>query len=134
MAAVEFALMLPLFLVLFAAIIDFGRALTVRQELATAVHEASRVGAARACPRPTTDAITAIVNANLAGSGLNPAGTVVQVTRTGNEIGDLLTVKVQYPSDFSLLSAVTPLLASIGGGGAFSGPSLLSVTLVSELQ
>lgn len=135
MAAVEFAAMMPLFLMLLAAIADFGTAFSIRQTLASAVHEASRVGAARTCPRPTTELIASRASQTLADSGLDPASAVVQVTRTGNESGDLLTVEVQYPSTFSFLSSIAPLLAAASIDlEAFSGPWSLSTSLVSELQ
>ncbi|MBI5505268.1 MAG: pilus assembly protein [Deltaproteobacteria bacterium] len=136
MAAVEFALMMPVFLMMLAGIADFGRAFTIRQTLASAAHEAVRVGSVRGCPRPTADAIAYRATQTLADSGLDPANAVVQVTRTGDEAGDLLTVKVEYPTEFSFLASVAPLLATADAAqaDAFSGSWSLSASLVSELQ
>lgn len=136
MAAVEFALMLPVFLMLLAGIADFGRAFTIRQTLASAAHEAARIGSARGCPRPTEEMIAYRASQTLADSGLDPTNAVVEVTRTGNEAGDLLTVKVQYPTEFSFLASVAPLLATANAAqvGSFSGSWSLSASLVSELQ
>ncbi len=134
MAAVEFALMMPVFLMLLAGIADFGRAFVIRQTLAAAAHEAVRVGSARGCPRATADAIADRATQALVDSGLDASSTIVEVTRTGDEAGDLLTVKVLYPTDFSFLASIAPLLADAADTGAFSGALSLSASLVSELQ
>jgi Flp pilus assembly protein TadG len=86
-AAVEFALVLPLILVLTLALVQVG--LLARDRVI--VEAAARAGARTAAVDPSTDAIRAAALA--AGPGLDPAATSVQVMRAGGR-GSPVTVTV----------------------------------------
>ena len=86
-AAVEFALVLPLLLVLTLALVQVG--LLARDRLL--VEAAARAGARTAAGDPSTEAARSAALA--AGPGLDPAATSVQVTRAGGR-GSPVTVTV----------------------------------------
>ncbi len=86
-AAVEFALVLPLLLVLTLALVQVG--LLARDRLL--VEAAARAGARSAAVDPSPDAARAAALA--AGPGLDPGATSVQVTRAGGR-GSPVTVTV----------------------------------------
>ncbi|OMH34547.1 pilus assembly protein TadE [Tersicoccus sp. Bi-70] len=73
-AAVEFALVVPVLLLLLLGIIEFGRAYNTQIELSGAAREAARVMAVR------NDATAAKAAAQAAAPSLNPALTTGQIT------------------------------------------------------
>ena len=90
-AAVEFALVLPLLLVIALALVQVG--LLARDRLL--VEAAARAGARAAA---VADDPAAIADAAIAASaGLDPASLTVDVARTGSQ-GDPVTVSVGYGS------------------------------------
>ena len=65
-AAVEFAIVVPVLLLLLIGIIDFGRMLFVQVSLAAASHEGARASALRQMTPTSTSAVTAAVSAAVA--------------------------------------------------------------------
>jgi Flp pilus assembly protein TadG len=117
-ATVEFAIILPLFVLLLFGIIEFGLAIWRQEILTNASREGARAGIVSGAPRPTSDEITAVVEASLANAGIDPATTIISITGIpeGGEgsSGDPLTVLVQYPNDFLVLpNLMTGLGASL---------------------
>jgi len=116
-AAVEFALVLPILVLLAFGIIEFSLALYDKAVITNASREAARSGIVYRVP-PVTDAEIADVVDNYCqsrlvtfGSSTQPASTVV---RAGNEPGSELRVRVQYPYTFLVLpNFVTQLTGSI---------------------
>ena len=122
--AVEFALLVPLLLVLVFGIIDFGRALNAQITITQAAREGARVAALG----QTADAAT--TRTNYAATGLTLTSVTVSGTGTGTVTGSGLacptgsgkagadaTVTVGYTFSF-----VTPVgaLAGLFGGKASS--------------
>jgi Flp pilus assembly protein TadG len=104
-ATVEFALVLPLVLVVVLGLVQVG--LVVRDRLL--VEAAARAGARAAAIQ---DDPAAIDDAAIAAApGLDPARAQVGTTRTGSR-GDLVTVHVDYDEPFRV-----PLIAWILGSG-----------------
>jgi len=103
-AAVEFALVLPLLLVLTLALVQVG--LLARDRLL--VEAAARAGARSAAVDPSPDA--ARTAALAAGPGLDPGATSVQVTRAGGR-GTPVTVTVDV-EDAILVPFIGWLLGS----------------------
>ena len=105
-AAVEFALVLPLLVLLAFGIIEFSLALYDKAVITNASREAARAGIVYRVPPVTDGEIAAVVNnycqSRLVtfGSGGQPASTIV---REGNAPGDDLRVSVQYPYNFLVL-------------------------------
>lgn len=88
----EFAIALPLLMVLVVGIFDFGGAFNQKQELNTAVREGARFGASQptndlaySAPPPSIDAIRFLVDAYLVNSRINDCGlgTIPVPTTTG---------------------------------------------------
>jgi len=105
-AAVEFALVLPVLVLLAFGIIEFSLALYDKAVITNASREAARAGIVYRVPPVTDGEIAAVVNnycqSRLVtfGSGTQPASTVV---REGNGSGDELRVNVQYTYTFLVL-------------------------------
>lgn len=95
-AAVEFALLLPLLLLLLFGIIDFGRALNAQITLTQAAREGARLDA---LGEPNV-----VSGTQLAATGLNPVSVTVTACPANAGAGVNATVKATYTFTF-----VTPL-------------------------
>lgn len=102
-ALVEFALVLPLLLVLVMGIIDFGRAYQTQIMLTNAVREGARLGATGA----STSAITSRVDAT---DGVT--GATISVTNAQGTTGQSVTVQVRY--NFTMITPLGSLLRLLG--------------------
>jgi Flp pilus assembly protein TadG len=125
-AAVEFALLLPLLLLIVFGLIDFGRALNAQITLTQAAREGARLDAlggttSQVCAR----VVTAATSLNLSCTASPPEVTVTATcpaptsgTPVGTGDG---VVTVSYPFTF-----ITPLgaIASLFGGGSGSSTGL----------
>jgi len=113
-AAVEFALILPLLIVLLFGIVEFGLLTYNKQIITNASREGARAGIVIRNPIRLTDAQIQAVAIKYAqkylvtfGSGtlsFNPAITPPE-PRSGALLGTNLTFTVEYPYDFLVLSA-----------------------------
>jgi len=122
---IELAIVLPILLVVFAAIVDFGFLFQRYEVLTNAAREGARVGvlpgycAADVQSRVNdylntsgVDATQATVTVNgVCGSATSPV--TVTVTGTTHQI-DVVQVLVQYPSQFNVLG---PIVGLVGGAG-----------------
>jgi Flp pilus assembly protein TadG len=119
-AAVEFALLLPLLMLLIFGIIDFGRALNAQITITQAAREGARLDA---LGQPNAAVVsrtqTAATGLNLPASGV--AETFVCPTGAGATADAKVTVTYQF-------SFVTPVgaIAGIFGGSGFGGPITLT--------
>jgi Flp pilus assembly protein TadG len=122
-AMVEFAVVLPLLLLLVFGIIDFGRALYTLNNLTSAVREGGRYAAAQV-EDPTSAtavaAVTARVTDAVVAFGGNPGDpTVTVVPDAAYPTTQTLTVTiVDYP-----FQPLTPLAGMIGMGTILMSPS-----------
>lgn len=124
-AAVEFALLLPLLLLIVFGIIDFGRALNAQITLTQAAREGARVAALGG----TTGQIQA--RATAAAPGLSPVTVTVVSACPANSGAAGLNGTVQVNYTFSFLTPIGPIAALFGGGGGgsgFSSPRTLTAT------
>ncbi|HEX6966778.1 MAG TPA: TadE/TadG family type IV pilus assembly protein [Gemmatimonadaceae bacterium] len=122
-AMVEFAIVLPLLLLLVFGIIDFGRALYTLNNLTSAVREGGRYAAANVDDPTTTaaiDAVKAKVTADVIAFGGNPQDpTVTVVPDAPYPATQSITVSiVDYP-----FTPLTPLASMIGLGSITMSPS-----------
>ena len=93
---VEFALIMPVLLLLIAGIIQFGFILNAKVAVNSASYEAAR--AATLSENPGVDAVNAVVNyadASLPGWDLGER-LGVEVDLSGNDPGDIVRVNVSY--------------------------------------
>ncbi len=106
--AVEFALVLPIFLVLVFGLIDFGLALYTKEVLANASREGARQGIRFVTPMLTDSDIETITKDTLAQGSLDPTKATVNVTNAGGGFGTDLSVNIQYAFDFLVVSSFVP--------------------------
>ena len=99
---VEYAMVLPLFLLLIFGIIDFGRTIFAYTSIANAAREGARAGIV---PSATVDDIKAAATERIGGLHLTPDNVTV-LTGTSQ-----ITVEVAY--DHSLLTG--PVIQIVGG-------------------
>lgn len=114
---IELAIVLPILLVVFAAIVDFGMLFQRYEVITNAAREGARVGV---LPGYSATDVQSRVNDYLNASGLSSAAATVTVTYTAPTITgtthtiDVVNVLVTYPSDFAVLG---PIVGMVGGSG-----------------
>lgn len=101
-SSVEFALVLPLLLILMFGIIEFGLAWYSKQVVTNASREGARAGIVWQDPKMSDSEITAVVQNYLTQSGFTQPVTVT-VTGAGGASGDPLTVRVSHNYQFNVL-------------------------------
>jgi Flp pilus assembly protein TadG len=114
--AVEFALLLPLLLLLVFGVIDFGRALNAQVTITQAAREGARLAA---LGQPNVVGRTQAAATGLSGVTV----TVVSSCPTGAGPGVNATVRVSYQFSF-----VTPIgaIAALFGGSTLGSPLTLT--------
>lgn len=101
--AVEFAVVLPLFLIFVFGIIEFGMALYNKQVLTNASREGARAGIIARAPRPTPEEIAKVVRQYLGKAGLDADKATILVQGAGGDSGEELDIRVEYPFTFAIL-------------------------------
>jgi Flp pilus assembly protein TadG len=94
-ALVEFALLLPILMLLLLGIIEFGRAWDLKQLLDDSSREAAR-RAAVATTAPL-DSVRLVVKARLANESFDSTVVTVNVTNLNGPTGSIVTVESTYP-------------------------------------
>jgi Flp pilus assembly protein TadG len=102
-AAVEFALVLPILIVILFGTIEFGLILYNQEVITNASREGARYGIVIGSPRPTTTQIQDVVNTYLTNSGLNAGNATTTVTGAQGASGSNLAVTVTYPYNLLVL-------------------------------
>jgi len=124
-AAVEFALLLPLLLLIVFGIIDFGRAINAQITITQAAREGARALALGDSDWQTRTQEAAI------GLNLNPpSGTITDPfscpATGGAAAGDDAEVQVAY--HFSFVTPIGAIMSLIGGGSGSGSPLTLTAT------
>lgn len=101
-AIVEFAIVLPLILMLMVAVFEFGRAWQVFNVMTDAARHAAR-SAVVADPTVTQDSVIQIAQNALARGAINPARATVTVTGFRTGTGNPANVTIQLPYEFVVL-------------------------------
>ena len=109
--AVEFALLLPMLLLLLFGIIDFGRALNAQITLTQAAREGARIAA--------LGESNVVSGTQAAATGLSPVAVTVTSCPAGAGTGVNAVVKASYSFSF-----VTPLSAIAGILGSSLGSTM----------
>ncbi len=111
---IELAIVLPILLLVVAAIMDFGFLFQRYEVITNAAREGARVAVLPGYGIPQAQAR---VQSYLTASGLNsvtPTVTYGTQTLTGGLVVSTATVTVQYPSQFVFIG---PIASMIGGSG-----------------
>ncbi|MGH8867316.1 MAG: TadE/TadG family type IV pilus assembly protein [Actinomycetes bacterium] len=114
-AAVEFALILPILLLLVFGIIDFGRALNAQITVTQAAREGARLAA---LGRPTSEVTTRVTDAAQL-NGVTATSTVCPTTTTPTSTA---TVTANYP--FTYITPVGAIAGLFSGGGGYGSFTL----------
>ena len=115
-AAIEFALVLPVLIMLVFGIIEFSLLLYDKQVITNASREGARAGIVAQNPRVGDGEIRTVVNTYCSSyliSFGSPSPPTTSITRAGTSFGDDLTVSVAYTYNFLLLPK---FVAGIAGG------------------
>jgi Flp pilus assembly protein TadG len=102
-AAVEFALLLPLLMMILFGIIEFGLVMYNQEVITNASREGARYGIVIGSPRPAVGQIQGVVNTYLTNAGLDSGNATVSVSGAQGAPGTDLTVSVTYPYNFLVL-------------------------------
>lgn len=116
-AAVEFALILPLLLLLILSLIDFGRLFFVQVSVTSASREGARYSSLYSNGAPTPQNITDLVNASAPGAATlaqlssSATLTVVQTSCSNATLNENTTVEVSTNYKWLLPVGVTRLIS-----------------------
>lgn len=111
-SAVEFALVLPLLLLLILGMVEFGTLFYRQAIISWSSREAARTGIVLVTPKPTARQVEAVVSSVLSKAGLGMGTAAVTVTGAGGAFGTDLTVLVESPYRFQFLPALAPGMPS----------------------
>lgn len=105
---VEFAMVVPIFLILVFAIVDFGMGFHAWITVTNAAREGARMGAVGA------DEATITARVKDTSSSLAADDLQITVTNAQGNPGESVTVQVEY--QYQLITPLSNLLGMIGGG------------------
>jgi Flp pilus assembly protein TadG len=114
-ALVEFALLIPIFLILLFAIVDFGMGFYSWITVTNAAREGARLGAVLATQQEIEDRVYDSVNLPDEGTKMS-----VTVTNAQGQPGESVVVKVDY--DYDLITPLAGLVQFVSGDTI--GPTL----------
>lgn len=109
--AAEFALLLPLLLIILFGIIEFGMMMYGREIVTNAAREGARAGIVQGPPKRTAGEINTIIDNYLTGTGVNPAD--VNLTPAGAGLTNPNTLTVSGTYNYNFLVPVIPVLVGI---------------------
>lgn len=108
-ALVEFALILPIMLLLICALVDFGRAYYTWLMVTNAAREGARIGATQ---QPIGAINTRIIDS---ADGLDPSRLTISVTNVQGPRGEPIEVDLTY--DFRFVTPIGNIMQLVGGDG-----------------
>jgi Flp pilus assembly protein TadG len=116
---VEFALVLPMLLLVFAGIVDFGLLLQRQQVVTNAAREGARIAILPGYSQADVEArVTAFVHEGLNNDSLTPSTTLtvgpVDPPPADGPVFDVARVQVTLPSTYMILG---PIVSLAGGSG-----------------
>jgi Flp pilus assembly protein TadG len=104
-AAVEFALVLPVFIVLIVGMIEVGRILWTQNTLQQAVEAAARCGSISASTCGSSSAVRQFAAAQTAGLGVPASDFTATTSSCGSQVN--ATVQYQYLTSFLPMPALS---------------------------
>jgi Flp pilus assembly protein TadG len=99
-SAVEFAILLPVLMLILFGTIEFGMVMYSREVLTNASREGARAGIVQQTPKLDEGQIEAVVTNYLTNTGIDPANVDVSVTGAQGVFPNNLTVSTSYPYQF----------------------------------
>jgi Flp pilus assembly protein TadG len=104
-ALVEFALVVPLLLLLLLGVVEFARAWNTYQVITDAAREAART-AVVANPLVDIDSVNTVIDNALERAGLNSASATKTVTGFRSGMGTPATIGIDYPFQFRWIASL----------------------------
>ncbi|MGH7499556.1 MAG: TadE/TadG family type IV pilus assembly protein [Gemmatimonadales bacterium] len=120
---VEFALVVPLLLLMLAGIIEFGRAWNMSQVVTDAARQGARTAAVlNPDPSATVDSVRAVVDAALQSGNVDPTANGVSVVVDNFQAGSNtpVTVTVSVPYQFMIFGPVMALAGQSFNNGTIT--------------
>lgn len=111
-SAVEFALLLPVLMMILFGIIEFGMALYRQSILTNASREGARLGIVQSIPAIGTGQINAAIDNYLIAAGI-PAGNVTRNIVAGGITGTPVQVTLTLPYTYAVLPGLTSIAPTI---------------------
>ena len=111
-SAVEFALLLPLLMMVLFGIIELGLVLHQQSILTNASREGARLGIVQSIPAITNGQINAAIDTYLTGSGISP-GNVTRSIVAGGPTGTPVQVTLTLPYTYAVLPGLTGITPTI---------------------
>lgn len=111
-SAVEFALLLPLLMLILFGIIEFALGLHRQAILTNASREGARLGIVQSVPPITTGAINARIDTYLTAAGISP-GNVTRAITPGTTTGTPVIVLLTLPYNFTVLPGLAGIAPTI---------------------
>ena len=108
-AMVEFALILPVFIILVVGMLEFARAWNTYQVMVDAAREGARRAVVNDSKMDHTDSVYAAIWRHLGAHGYDPQYADMDIYPMANwrKTGENLTVRVQLPYHFSVIPGLT---------------------------
>jgi len=119
-AAVEFAILLPVLMLILFGTIEFGLIMYFREVITNASREGARSGIVQNTVKPTAGEIQTVVTNFLTGTGLDPNAVTINIAGAGLTAPNTLTVTVTYPYNFFVSG-----LLGLGNTLALTGHSVM---------
>ena len=122
---VEFAILIPVLLVIVIGIFEFGRAWNIDQVLTNAAREGARLAVIQTS---SLGDVQTVVSNRLVEAGLDPTLGVMTVDGIGDGYGTPASVTITYPYQFTFLG---PIISFLGDGSeTVPGSITLDTTIV----
>ncbi len=112
-SAVEFALLLPLLMMILFGIIEFGMALYRQAVLTNASREGARLGIVQSVPAITNAQINTRIDAYLTAAGIAPGSVIRAISPIVPVTGTPVTVTLTLPYTFVVLPGLTSITPTI---------------------
>jgi Flp pilus assembly protein TadG len=119
-AAVEFAILLPVLMLILFGTIEFGLIMYFREVITNASREGARSGIVQNTVKPTAGEIQTVVTNFLTGTGLDPNAVTINIAGAGLTAPNTLTVTVTYPYNFFV-----PGILGLGNTLALTGQTVM---------
>jgi len=112
-SAVEFALLLPLLMMILFGIIEFGMALYRQAILTNASREGARLGIVQSVPAITSAQINTRIDAYLTAAGISPGSVTRAISPIVPVTGTPVTVTLTLPYTYVVLPGLTSITPTI---------------------
>ncbi len=111
-AAIEFALVLPVLLLLLLGMMEFGLALWRQEMMTNATREAARAGIVASVPRMTDTEIQTVLESRLSTAGIDLTTAAITIGGAQGASGAPLSVQVVYPYQYLVLDRFASALGA----------------------